>query len=1112
MSSSAEHREKMIQMAAAKGINLDESAMSLLDELAVIAFSPVTTTPTSDIFTLPVMADVTVVEKKTPVLDAPTLRALIADTFIPEELGHPNSTVPEELLRCSDSVIIDGRRRLRLQPQARAQLFAVMEDNSDAKERYLQLLDKAIGLDQLDFQNVGRDQARCANAWLRSLLKGEYGNLDRAPVDELRAALQAAIDLQFTRLGHPIPTMQQVRAHLEVAELLEPMRLLVGSSGGWDGSPAHDRFVGRERELTSLRSHVDALDSKSWMESMSRSLTKLQHHTLSRRNPGVLMLQGRGGMGKSTLLAKFVLDHVRSLSPPVPLIYLDFDRASLQPCTRQRLLLESVRQVRMQIHGSASELVNIESQICKALLDGNGSDEASWWTSLRNALATHIGKRGAVLLLLDTMEVVQAIPDALDRVIEFIDAFGTHDFPQLRVVASGRADVPELSSASQLREEGQTIRLKPLPVSEAKAMAQQLGHDLLGAGWIPSWSACIAGSSSSNDARREPLTVRIAVELLRAETESGRDRLAREIAQLDTGQMDGFVGALYRRRVLAHLRDPQVQKLAWPGLVLRRINFDLVRDLLAPLCGLDLERLTQTYEALAREVWIVAPDGDGLRHLADLRSRTLPLMRKDDPQLFERVNRAAIEYFALHQVDDVRARAEWVYHRLLAGEPSQHVELDWCDDMASLLSGAADDFPAGSDAAQFLLARTSRRALATDRVLKLSPLRALEHIARCWPQLPTLDEEKMVPMLAALDLDHPSLKKVPSELRNVRFALMVKTGRWQCADDFAPEIGVWHEPARVAKMYLLGRSLKAWDEQGSSATSAYKLNKNLDMDLRHCEQLCREILSILFDGKPNKTLHALDQNLAPALQSMHKFYVGRFNTVPLSLQNLLRPVAMVSQLSLRPALRLLLSCEHARRERSYCSEEIFGLLDSDESASLRESLDAADPHLMRLMVSTNSPLPLRVTDPSCIKLLDSCLEKLLAPVLGARSEVANDHALRRFASARHMDCLVPLAYAASRATSSRTPRAAQERAIEYDLIGRKQSWISSLFYRRSSREGVINALRLADEAGDLFNMAEMFASHAEEESGADDLRYLVYCLRVRRTHSATQASGGVASI
>src|SRR5204863_4044438 len=105
-------------------------------------------------------------------------------------------------------------------------------------------------------------------------------------------------------------------------------------------------------------------------------------------------------------------------------------------------------------------------------------------------------------------------------------------------------------------------------------------------------------------------------------------------------------------RIVNHVRDPIAQRLAWPGLVVRRVTKEIVRELLAKHCGIRPEDAERAFTALSQEVWMVYYEGEALRHRPDLRARTLPLMRqkgsKDgkDGETFLAIARDAIAYFA----------------------------------------------------------------------------------------------------------------------------------------------------------------------------------------------------------------------------------------------------------------------------------------------------------------------------------------------------------------------------------------------------------------------------------------------------------------------------------
>src|SRR5207302_5892729 len=94
-------------------------------------------------------------------------------------------------------------------------------------------------------------------------------------------------------------------------------------------------------------------------------------------------------------------------------------------------------------------------------------------------------------------------------------------------------------------------------------------------------------------------------------------------------------------RFLSHIEDSRVQRLAHPGLVLRRVTADLVRLVLAGPCGLgeiDATTATELIEKLADEIWLVRRTPDGLRHQPDVRRAMLRMM-SEDPEYAELARR-----------------------------------------------------------------------------------------------------------------------------------------------------------------------------------------------------------------------------------------------------------------------------------------------------------------------------------------------------------------------------------------------------------------------------------------------------------------------------------------
>jgi hypothetical protein len=284
--------------------------------------------------------------------DSPALiRAALEDHFDLSDLSV-NDQERAALLAASDIITIDGKRRLRLKDESRAQLLAAVKDSS----LYETLLASAVRASATS-PGSASDTTRQPSVWLQRFLKGEAVDLDALSPAELQAAFEGRCRLRLVEgLSSQVPPLGELARRVEMAELLEPLRLLVGAQGGWKGEPRRDRFVGRESELRQLRSFVDELASHGALEAIGRFTAKAARALMGRTPPGLMTIEARGGLGKSTLLAKFVLDHALDQARPFPFAYLDFDRAGIDAERPHQLLIEVARQVRLQFPAAREKL------------------------------------------------------------------------------------------------------------------------------------------------------------------------------------------------------------------------------------------------------------------------------------------------------------------------------------------------------------------------------------------------------------------------------------------------------------------------------------------------------------------------------------------------------------------------------------------------------------------------------------------------------------------------------------------------------------------------------------------------------------------------------------
>lgn len=529
----------------------------------------------------------------------------------------------------------------------------------------------------------------------RRLLEGER-ELSGLSASELSGILRARQWL--APLGLDLPTEPAIRAALDLANVLAPLRAVAGPD-----------FVGRERELALLEEHLrgDAPDGVA-----------------------ALALHGPGGVGKSTLLARFVLDHVGPGTPeqaeqaehPLLFSYLSFDRAELDPRFPLTLLSEAARQLSLQAAQLVEPLTHVRRQIDELLVVQTAlrSEE----TTLRGSSTRDVGRQLAdaaivassfadavgsvsgdtpVLLVLDTFEMAQRRSRSFLRQLDEALQRMQRRLPHLRVVVAGRAPVEELTVRN--------LALGGLDEAQAETL---LTRALRGQRVDRKLVRLIVERVSGN-----PLSLRLAADLAirtgpgALSTGRGRRRLLYDL------RAEQVQGVLYRR-ILDHVAKP-VRPLASPGLVVRQITPEVIRVVLAEPCGLGAvtpARAAELFESLRHEVALVTEARPGvLTHRADVRREMLPLLEAEDADRVREIHERAVDFYAARsEIDD---HVEHLYHRLMLGQPSSTLDAVWQPAAGSFLEDAWDELPPESRV--YLAGRLGREAdpgdlAAADRI------------------------------------------------------------------------------------------------------------------------------------------------------------------------------------------------------------------------------------------------------------------------------------------------------------------------------------------------------------------------------------------------------------
>lgn len=525
------------------------------------------------------------------------------------------------------------------------------------------------------------DVQRMLERWL----KGTAPELANQSAEELNQTQQVVAWLGGIVAG--LPAAEQVREHLSRRAPLRRFEHLVTKD-----------FVGREKELAQLRHYVGVLPPSSLREAANRQLRAWL--TLERRPP--LLLFGPGGVGKSALVGRFLWEHSQASDAlRFPFAYLPFDDPLLVIREPYTLLVDAAQQLAQQYPdndrahatfravlerysrgraGLAGLAAASPTRGAKLGAVGGLDDElVSAFGSLLRDLAA---QRQPALFVLDTFEQVQYRPRTELRGLGLMLVNLQRSFPLLRVVASGRAPARELELSTEELELGDLE-----PASAIRLLVMQGVTD-------EGVAATVARQLGGN-----PLTLRLAAEALRSQPDMAG---AEGLAGISTRRYWIFSvspalvqGQLYRR-ILDHIRDAEVRKLAHPGMVLRRVTPALIREVLAVPCGVavpDEEAANRLFRSLQQEHALVRlEDSQTLQFRPEVRQPMLRLLESEAPAKVRDIHRRAYRFWAAS--DEPFARVEELYHRLaLDQDPGELEERQWLPELGPALAAVREELP-----------------------------------------------------------------------------------------------------------------------------------------------------------------------------------------------------------------------------------------------------------------------------------------------------------------------------------------------------------------------------------------------------------------------------------
>lgn len=597
--------------------------------------------------------------------------AAVLTDFAPDKLrplggGQPSLAAVGAMLEEHGAAILRGPAKGRWRLNQMSRLAALVElARSSRLMPALSANDQPDNPTQKAFAKLVRERGRdLADTTLTDLL-----------------GMERALDLFGPVIDTGPEFRNKVLERIERLRLLEPLERFVANG-----------FAGREKEIEILKDYVNELPSSSFYGILSRGVSNAL--SLFRHRP-ILTIHGPGGVGKSTLLAKFLLDHAGpKVRDPLPFVYLDFDRAQLDPWHPETIFREALRQIQIQLPDFAESASNLESKagFPRSGDVGRFSPESDSIRAEFVRLLTDISsKRGKNLLFfIDTFEVVQRKgPTPAFNILKIAGEL-LRDVPTLRIVVAGRAEL----RSSDFDFSDRTPHWKPVVLQGFK---DEAGRVYLEAQLKKAGVTDVATSAMDRIVslvRGNPLSLRLAAQVFARENLTALEGVVAE-ARFDGAFSQERLQGVLHNRLLAHLPD-RLRRIADPGLVVRRITPQVIEEVLAGPCGLELKEgeAEDLFRDLGQQVDLAEPFGeDMLRHRPDVRLLMLPLLRAKIGDTASKIDRNAAEFWM--REDSLDGRAEAIYHLLWLGTDRDQLDGLWEKGVSTAaLDEAWDEFEA----------------------------------------------------------------------------------------------------------------------------------------------------------------------------------------------------------------------------------------------------------------------------------------------------------------------------------------------------------------------------------------------------------------------------------
>jgi hypothetical protein len=454
-------------------------------------------------------------------------------------------------------------------------------------------------------------------------------------------------------------------------------------------------FAGRREEYNKLKSYVDWLPPSGIKENLVSGFRNL----INWHDKKPMLITGIGGIGKSTLISKFILDHVsvRKNEQKLPFIYIDFDLIGFSISEPLNIFIEALRQLSLQfphnrkVFQRVSEYIsaNISRGTSIVMSSSEGSrsimlDEIkSFLPNFESDLNTI---KTPILVVFDSFEELQYRANRTELLNFFttIRQVAEH-LPRIRPVFIGRAKIDENRVNTTFEE----VELTDFDVESANAILQMYGIE-------------------DQDQRRQifksfggnPLTLQLAANIV---LHQNMDAIKVKTKNLFTRVEESKIQEQLVSRMLDHIHDAKARKISMPGMMVRKINPQVIKYVLAEPCKLgtiDDVEATAIFFSLEKEAFLLAKQHHHKEFAfrQDLRMACEKMILQKYPEQVAQIHAKAIEYYANETAPE--NVAEYYFHWLKSGNDPNQLAKETYLDIRMYLENSIQELP---DAAQLYI-------------------------------------------------------------------------------------------------------------------------------------------------------------------------------------------------------------------------------------------------------------------------------------------------------------------------------------------------------------------------------------------------------------------------